>query len=211
MSALRPPRGRGARGSGRRVRGRAWRRPRDSPRDGRAGCASRAPRPARRRRRRARRICGGLPSGVKRSGSGSSWRQSSPACCRRRAGAGRSRCRAPPGSPRACRARRRRSAASRGRCRRAAGRHEGAEIGAQLAHLQAGDEAGEIEGMRADVADAAAGARRCAGSVRQAACFWPVCSSGFGQPVLRIFDLDDADAGRAARPATISRACRTIG
>ena len=43
------------------------------------------------------------------------------ACCRRRAGAGCSRCRARPGSPRARRARRWRSAAAPARCRRGGG------------------------------------------------------------------------------------------
>ncbi len=33
----------------------------------------------------------------------------------------------------------------------------------------------------------------CAGSVRQAACFWPGLLQRRGQPVLRVFDLDHAN------------------
>ena len=80
---------------------------------------------------------------------------------RRRAGAARSRCPERPGSTRASRARRRRSAAACARCRRAAAGHEGRELGREAFHAEPGDELGEVEGVGADVADAAR-LRRCA-------------------------------------------------
>ena len=80
-------------------------------------------------------------------------------CRRRRAGAARSRCRSPPGCTRASPAPRPRSAAGRGRCRPR--RRPGTKAwrsAAELLELQPGDEAREVEGVGADVADAAAGA-----------------------------------------------------
>ena len=96
----------------------------------------------------------------------------------RRAAAGRSRCRAPPGSPTACRARRPRSAAGYGRCRRA--RRPGTKVvrsAATSLELQAGDEAGEVDRHGCRCRRCSRRRRSASGSVRQPACFCPVSSS----------------------------------
>ena len=81
--------------------------------------------------------------------------------------AARSRCRARPGRPTACRARRPRSAAASVAVvvDPAAG-DEGGQIGAEGLRLQPRDEAREIVGMRADVADRAAARLRRVGAPR---------------------------------------------
>ena len=71
------------------------------------------------------------------------------------------------------------------------------EVGEQRVELQPGDEAGEIVGVGADVAEAPP-APDCFGSVRQSACFWPVFSKRLGQPVLRVFGLHDAEVAELA-------------
>ena len=131
--------------------------------------------------------------------------------CRRRAASARSRCPAPPGSPRACPC-----APPLKRSRTLAlssslpPRHEGGEVGQDAVQLQPADEAGEIVGMGADIADAPpAPAALGIG----APCRLLVAGGldPLGQPVLR--DTRPARRGscRARRRATIARACRTIG
>ena len=120
-------------------------------------------------------------------------------CRRRRAAAARSRCRARPGWPTACRARRSRSAAASAHCRRARGPARSVDrSAASCVDSQAADELGEVEGVRADVADAAAapGARRV-GAPRR--LLLAVRLEQRRQPVLRVFDLHDAHRRRARR------------
>ena len=77
-----------------------------------------------------------------------------------------------------------------------AARNEGREVGRDRLRLQAGDELGELEGMRRDIAERAAGAglRRIAAPVGLL-----VAGQVGGEPVLRILDLHDADGAELAR------------
>src|SRR6187200_3647989 len=69
----------------------------------------------------------------------------------------------------------------------AAARDEGAQLGAQLADRLPGDVAGELEGMGADVADAAARARaRRVGA--PVGLLLAARLERLGQPVLRVLD-----------------------
>jgi hypothetical protein len=86
--------------------------------------------------------------------------------------------------------------------------HEGGEVGADFLDLEAGDVAGEVGGVGADVAHAAGGAARF-GSVRQAACLLVGALEGL-EPALRILDDDLADVAEVPL-RTSSRACFTMG
>ena len=134
------------------------------------------PPPGRRRRCRARSSAAARRTATSAAGSAAPAPTRARRGCRRRAGAGRSRCRARPGSPTACRARRWRSAAAPARCRRA--RRPATKVlssARELGRIEPGDEVGEVEGVGADVADAAAGAGSAPGRCarRPASGRWP--------------------------------------
>ena len=86
---------------------------------------------------------------------------------------------------------------------------ERGEIGGELSKIEAGHVVGEIVGVGADVAERPAGAR----ALRIDAPFGLLVARRLrraGQPVLRIFDLDEADLAEIAA-RTISRMRRTSG
>ena len=78
---------------------------------------------------------------------------------------------------------------------------------ATLSQLEPGDEAGEVDGVGADVGHVQPPGPSAPGSVRHAACFWPVSSSGVVSQSCGVLGLHDPQVGRARPPATIARAC----
>ena len=195
----------------RRSRRRAWRTPRGSPRDGRPGCATRAPPRRRPRRWRARSSASAGRTATTAAGSAAPGATRARPGCRRRAGAGCSRCRARPGSPRARRARR--CAKRSSTCALSSRRRPATKV-LSSAHssldLEPGDVAGELVRMRADVADAAARAR----ARRVGAPLGLLLAGGLerlGQPVLRVLDLDHADLAEQAVLHHLRAPARTIG
>ncbi len=86
---------------------------------------------------------------------------------------------------------------------------EGVDIGEHGIQLEAGDEGREIVGMGPDIADGAAARLFRIGA--PGGLLLAGLLDRIGQPVLRILGLHDRGSRRARRPATICRACRTIG
>ena len=83
-------------------------------------------------------------------------------------------------------------------------RHEALQVGAERLQLQPADKAGQVIGMGADVADAAAGA----GARRVGAPFGLFRPGGLqrlGQPVLRIFHLHHPQLAQFARRHHLAR------
>ena len=87
---------------------------------------------------------------------------------------------------------------------------EGIEVGRQALSLQTADETGQIPRMGPDIPYAATGAR----SFRVGAPYRLLVAGllrRLGQPVLRIFDLNQPEIVPGLPFAAISRACRIIG
>lgn len=86
---------------------------------------------------------------------------------------------------------------------------EDMRVGTERLDLVAGDELGEVEGVRADIADRTGGAGPGGVGAPRGLLLAAVLDPR-GEPVLRVLDLDDAQ--RPDRPpATMARACRTSG
>ena len=74
----------------------------------------------------------------------------------------------------------------------AAARNDGAQIGKDFSHLQAGNEFGQMKRMDANIGHAATNAGPC----RIATPFGLLAGVGLGQPALRIFDHHLADRAK---------------